>query len=45
VKPARTLNAAGLVVVPGGIDMNCHIAGPKVNAARKMGPEEMNNYS
>ncbi len=40
VRPARTLNAAGLVVMPGGIDMHCHIAGPKVNTARKMLPEE-----
>lgn len=39
-QPARTLNAAGLVVMPGGIDMHCHIAGPKVNTARKMRPEE-----
>ena len=38
--PARTLNAAGLVVMPGGVDMHCHIAGPKVNTARKMRPEE-----
>ena len=36
----RTLNAAGLVIMPGGIDMHCHIAGPKVNTARKMRPEE-----
>jgi len=40
IQPARTLNAAGLVVMPGGIDMHCHIAGPKVNTARKMRPEE-----
>lgn len=40
VRPARTIDAAGLVVMPGGIDMHCHIAGPKVNAARKMRPEE-----
>ena len=26
--------------MPGGIDMHCHIAGPKVNVARKMRPEE-----
>ncbi len=38
--PARILNAAGLVIMPGGIDMHCHIAGPKVNTARKMRPEE-----
>lgn len=40
VRPARTLDAAGLVVMPGGVDMHCHIAGPKVNMARKMRPEE-----
>ena len=31
--PTRTLDARGLVVMPGGIDMHCHIAGPKVNVA------------
>ena len=36
----RTLDATGLVVMPGGIDMHCHIAGPKVNTARKMIPDE-----
>ncbi len=39
-KPTRTIDAEGLVVMPGGIDMHCHIAGPKVNTARKMRPEE-----
>jgi formylmethanofuran dehydrogenase subunit A len=39
-KPAKTLDATGLVIMPGGIDMHCHIAGPKVNMARKMRPEE-----
>ncbi len=39
-RPDRTLDATGLVIMPGGIDMHCHIAGPKVNAARKMRPEE-----
>ena len=43
VKPSRTLDARGLVVMPGGIDMHCHIAGPKVNTARKMRPEEKRN--
>ena len=40
VRASRVIDAAGLVVMPGGIDMHCHIAGPKVNAARKMRPEE-----
>ncbi|MEX1223854.1 MAG: formylmethanofuran dehydrogenase subunit A [Pirellulales bacterium] len=39
-KPSRIIDAAGYIVMPGGIDMHCHIAGPKVNAARKMRPEE-----
>ena len=34
------IDASGLVVMPGGIDMHCHIAGPKVNVARKMRPDE-----
>lgn len=38
--PDRVIDARGLVVMPGGIDMHCHIAGPKVNTARKMRPEE-----
>ncbi len=36
----KTLDATGLVVMPGGIDMHCHIAGPKVNTARKMIPDD-----
>ncbi|MDA7977913.1 MAG: formylmethanofuran dehydrogenase subunit A [Pirellulales bacterium] len=39
VKADRTLNASGYVVMPGGIDIHSHIAGPKVNMARKMRPE------
>ncbi len=35
-----TIDAAGMVVMPGGIDMHCHIAGPKVNVSRKMRPED-----
>ena len=40
IRPTREIDARGLVVMPGGIDMHCHIAGPKVNVARKMRPEE-----
>ncbi|MFV0443251.1 MAG: formylmethanofuran dehydrogenase subunit A [Planctomycetaceae bacterium] len=39
----RTLDVTGMVVMPGGVDMHCHIAGPKVNAARKMRPEDKRN--
>jgi len=40
VKADKTLDATGYVIMPGGVDMHCHIAGPKVNTARKMMPEE-----
>lgn len=40
IRPTRTLDLTGMIVMPGGVDMHCHIAGPKVNAARKMRPEE-----
>lgn len=39
-RPDRTIDASGLVVMPGGVDMHSHIAGPKVNVARKMRPED-----
>ena len=38
--PARTFDLSGLVVMPGGVDMHAHIAGPKVNVARKLRPED-----
>ena len=38
--PRAKSTLSGLVVMPGGVDMHCHIAGPKVNVARKMRPEE-----
>jgi formylmethanofuran dehydrogenase subunit A len=40
IRPTRTIDARGLVVMPGGVDMHCHIVGPKVNTARKMCPEQ-----
>jgi formylmethanofuran dehydrogenase subunit A len=36
---ARRIDARGMVVMPGGVDIHAHIAGPKVNAARKLAPE------
>jgi formylmethanofuran dehydrogenase subunit A len=36
----RSIDANGMVVMPGGVDMHAHIAGPKVNFARKMRPED-----
>jgi formylmethanofuran dehydrogenase subunit A len=36
---ARRIDARGMVVMPGGVDIHAHIAGPAVNAARKLSPE------
>jgi formylmethanofuran dehydrogenase subunit A len=36
----RTIDARGDVVMPGGVDVHCHIVGSKVNAARAMRPED-----
>ncbi|MBV9817043.1 MAG: formylmethanofuran dehydrogenase subunit A [Solirubrobacterales bacterium] len=33
---ARTIDARGMVVMPGGVDIHAHIAGPKVTAARRL---------
>ncbi|HYB29114.1 MAG TPA: formylmethanofuran dehydrogenase subunit A [Solirubrobacteraceae bacterium] len=41
---ARRLDARGMVVLAGGVDIHAHIAGPKVNAARKLSPEERRGH-
>src|SRR5207237_2010697 len=40
VHAEKIIDATGLAVMPGGVDMHAHIAGPKVNVARKMRPED-----
>ncbi len=35
------IDLSGRVVMAGAVDMHCHIAGPKVNTARKMQPEQV----
>jgi formylmethanofuran dehydrogenase subunit A len=37
---AEIIDAAGLVVMPGGVDIHSHIVGAKVNAGRKFRPED-----
>jgi formylmethanofuran dehydrogenase subunit A len=37
---AKRIEAKGMVVMPGGVDIHCHIAGSKVNLARKLQPED-----
>jgi formylmethanofuran dehydrogenase subunit A len=41
---ARRIDARGMVVLAGGVDIHAHIAGPKVNAARKLSPEERREH-
>jgi formylmethanofuran dehydrogenase subunit A len=37
---APRLDATGMVVMPGGVDMHSHVAGSSVNLARRLLPEE-----
>src|SRR5262245_1208035 len=37
---ARTIDARGMVVMPGGVDIHAHVAGASVNLARRLLPEE-----
>jgi formylmethanofuran dehydrogenase subunit A len=41
---ARRIDARGMVVMPGGVDIHAHIAGPKVNAARKLTVDERRDH-
>jgi formylmethanofuran dehydrogenase subunit A len=37
---ARELDARGMIVMPGGVDIHSHVAGSSVNLARRFVPEE-----
>src|SRR5947208_4480090 len=39
VEGGRTIDAAGMVVFPGGVDVHTHVAGAALNFARAMTPE------
>ena len=41
---ARRIDARGTVVMAGGVDIHAHIAGPKVNAARRLSPEDRREH-
>ena len=40
LRPDRTIDARGYIVMPGGVDIHCHVAGAKVDASRLLRPEE-----
>ena len=37
---AKTIDARGMIVMPGGVDIHSHVAGSSVNLARRLLPEE-----
>ncbi|HKZ95033.1 MAG TPA: formylmethanofuran dehydrogenase subunit A [Candidatus Bathyarchaeia archaeon] len=39
-KRKKIVDATGMIVMPGGVDIHSHIAGPKVNAGRLLRPED-----
>ena len=41
---AETIDATGLVVMPGGVDIHSHVVGAKVNAGRKFRPEDHRDH-
>ncbi|RLC66077.1 MAG: formylmethanofuran dehydrogenase subunit A [Chloroflexi bacterium] len=41
---AETIDATGLVVMPGGVDIHSHVAGAKANAGRKFRPEDHRDH-
>src|SRR3982074_3872996 len=41
VDQGRTIDASGLIVFPGGVDVHTHVAGAALNFARGLTPEHM----
>jgi formylmethanofuran dehydrogenase subunit A len=39
-RKARKIDAHGMIVMPGGVDIHCHIAGAEVNIGRLLRPED-----
>ena len=39
-KNANVIDASGMIVMPGGVDIHCHIAGAEVNTGRLLRPED-----
>jgi formylmethanofuran dehydrogenase subunit A len=37
---ARKIDANSMIVMPGGVDIHCHIAGSEVNSGRELRPED-----
>ncbi|MDH5635764.1 MAG: amidohydrolase family protein, partial [Candidatus Bathyarchaeota archaeon] len=39
-KKAEVVDASRMIVMPGGVDIHCHIAGAEVNSGRILRPED-----
>ena len=39
-RKAKKIDASGMIVMPGGVDIHCHIAGSEVNTGRLLRPED-----
>ncbi len=39
-KKAKVIDASGMMIMPGGVDIHCHIAGAEVNTGRLLRPED-----
>lgn len=39
-KRRKIIDASGMIVMPGGVDIHSHIVGPKVNSGRMLRPED-----
>jgi len=39
-RKADVVDASGMIVMPGGVDIHCHIAGAEVNSGRLLRPED-----
>ena len=37
---AKVIDASGMMIMPGGVDIHCHIAGAEVNTGRLLRPED-----
>jgi formylmethanofuran dehydrogenase subunit A len=37
---AKKIDASGMIVMPGGVDIHCHVAGSEVNTGRLLRPED-----
>jgi formylmethanofuran dehydrogenase subunit A len=39
-RKAKKIDTSGMIVMPGGVDIHCHIAGSEVNSGRLLRPED-----